>query len=108
MRITITAVSRIARHDGALDGRRTAPARKRGGMQVEAAEPRRGEDGFGQQQPVGDDDGGIGAESGERRCSGSPLRLAGVRTGMPALSAKRCTGDFCSAMPRPAGRGGCV
>ena len=77
-------------------------------MQVEAAETRRIEDRSGQQQAVGDDDGGIGGVRGEGRlvCL-APLKLAGVSTGMPAASANVCTGDLRSAMPRPAARGGC-
>ena len=55
----------VAGHDGPLDGRRSAPARQRGGVQVEAAEARRSEDRPRQQQPVGDDDRGIRIERGK-------------------------------------------
>ena len=37
MRMTVAAVSRIAGHDGALDGGGAAPARQGRGVQVEAA-----------------------------------------------------------------------
>ena len=72
MRITITAVSRVAGHDGALDRRGAAPARQLGRVQIEASEARRLEHGRRQQQSVGDDDGGVGGVA--RRTS--PYRLA--------------------------------
>ena len=37
----------------------------------------------------------------------SVFKEIGVRTSMPQASAWACTGDLRSAMPRPAGRGGC-
>ena len=67
MRMTITAVSRVAGHDGALDRRGAAPARQLRGVQVEAAEARRLEHGRRQDQAVGDDDGDVGGVRGERR-----------------------------------------
>ncbi len=74
---------RIARHDGALDRCRAAPTRQRGGVHVEAAEARGGEDGWRQEEAVGDDDSGVGAEIGKE------LLLFGV------LQCARCAdGDF--------------
>ena len=50
----------VAGHDGALDRRGAAPARQQRGVDVDAAEPRRLENGLGQDQAIGDDDGDIG------------------------------------------------
>ena len=56
----------VAGQDGALDGRRAAPARQQRGMDVDAAEPGRIEDGVGQNKAVGGDHGGIGAQRRDR------------------------------------------
>ena len=52
----------ITRHHGALDGRGAAPARQQGAMQIEAAQPGRIQNGFGQQQAVSDHHRGIEAQ----------------------------------------------
>ena len=56
MRMTHHAGLRIACHDRALDRRGAAPARQQRAVQIEAAQPRRIQDRFRQDQPVGDDD----------------------------------------------------
>ena len=56
----------VAREQGALDRRGAAPARQQRGVQVDAAETWRLEDGFGQDQTVGGDHGEIRAQAGER------------------------------------------
>ncbi len=55
----------VPRHDRPLNGRGAAPAGQCRGVQVEAAEPRRGEDSGGQQEPIRNDDGGVGMKRGE-------------------------------------------
>ena len=80
----------VAGQDGALDRRRAAPARQQRGMDVEAAEPRRGQDRRRQDQAVGDDHGRIETESGE------------VRLLCRDLSA---TPECAPAMPRSSGNG---
>ena len=50
---------RIACHDGALKGCCPAPARQKGGVEVEAAVFHAFQNGFWQQQPISDNDGGI-------------------------------------------------
>ena len=45
-----------------MDGRRTAPARQQGPVDVDAAQHRRVEEAFGQDVPVGHDHGGIEIE----------------------------------------------
>ena len=57
----------VAGHDRPLDRGRAAPARQERGMPVIAAEPRSGQDRLGQEQPIGDDHGDIGAERAKRR-----------------------------------------
>jgi hypothetical protein len=52
----------IARHDRALDRRGAAPTRQQRPVQVDAAEPRRGENREGQDQAIGGDDGGVHGE----------------------------------------------
>ena len=47
-----------------------------------------------------------GARSAKRIASSALRRLRGVWTARPSRSAVSWTGDFRSAMPRPAGRGG--
>ena len=59
----------IARHDRAVDRRGAAPARQQRGMQVEAAERHGIEDRLRQDQPIGDDDRGIGAMRAESACA---------------------------------------
>ena len=56
----------IARHDGALDRRGTAPARQQRGMDMK--QPSRGASriGRGEQEAIGDDHGGIGFQVAER------------------------------------------
>ena len=51
---------------------------------------------------------GVVASSAGNHAQGVALsgKLAGVKTGIPRASAKRCTGDLVSVIPRPAGRGG--
>ena len=100
----------VAGHDGALDGRGAAPARQQRGVAVEGAEPRSLEDRDRQQQPVGHDDGGIGAEDrGRPAARPRPSARPACAPSMPSRSASRCTGDGVSSRPRrPAGRGGCV
>ena len=55
----------VAGHDRALNGRRAAPARKQGRMHVQAAERRRIQDGFRQDQAIGGDHGNIGRQASE-------------------------------------------
>jgi hypothetical protein len=55
----------VARHDGAVDRGRAAPAGQERGVDVEAAEARGIEDGLRQDQAIGDDDGDIRAKGGE-------------------------------------------
>ena len=76
----IMPVSRVAGHDGALDGRGAAPARQQRGMAIVAAEPRALEDRLGQNQAVGDDHGDIGAESPKRLLLASLFSDSGVST----------------------------
>ena len=75
-------------------------------MDVEAAEPRRIEDGLRQQQAIGHDHRRIGLERREARLFLGAFSETGVRTSMPCAAAKAWTGEGRSAMPRPAGRGG--
>ena len=51
---------RVSGHDGAVDRRSAAPARQQRCMQIEAAERHRLQDRLGQEQAVGDHDGGVG------------------------------------------------
>ena len=57
----------VARHDGALDRRRAPPARQQRGVQVEAPLGRRVENGFRQDQAIGDDDRDVGLVAGKER-----------------------------------------
>ena len=76
-------------------------------MQVEAAEPRRIQDGLGQEQAIGHDDRGIEIERRERRLLAPRLSAtAACAPASLARSANLWTGDGSSAMPRPLGRGG--
>ena len=51
---------RVARFNGAVDGGGTAPAWQQRGVDVQAAQGRRGQGPGGQDQPIGGDDHGIG------------------------------------------------
>ncbi len=85
-----------------------AAPRQRGSSEpCRLRQPSRGASRIGlrQDEPVGDDDGDIGAERGEFGRASALRRLLGVRTGMPNRSATRWTGEGRSSMPRPAGRG---
>ena len=87
IRITMTPVSRVAGHDGALDGRRAPPARQQRGVEVEAAAgaARRGSPSAGsarrrrpRRRP---------ARGGEPLLPSAARSDFGVRTGMPKRSA---------------------
>ena len=55
----------ITGHDSALNGRGAAPARQQGTMQIEAAQPGRIQNGFGQQQAVSHHNSGIETQRSE-------------------------------------------
>ncbi len=57
----------VPRHDRPLDGRRAAPAGQERGVEVEAAQPRRVENGGGQDLAEGHHHGGVEAEGREGR-----------------------------------------
>ena len=73
-------------------------------------QPKRGASriGLGQDQPIGDDDRGIGIESAEALLLLRALQAALALHRKAASSAAWCTGDLRKAMPRPAARGGWV
>jgi hypothetical protein len=67
---------RVAGEDGALDRRRAAPARQQRSVNIDGAEARQREHRLGQNQPVGRDHHGVGADRVEAR-----LRLLIVQAG---------------------------
>ncbi len=96
----------VARHDGAVDRSGAAPARQQRGVQVEAAERRRIENGLRQDHAIGDDDGRIGVVRAEflerfRRLQRRRRQHRNARAARASCS----TGVGCSFMPRPAGFG---
>jgi len=80
---------RIARHDGALNRRGAPPARQERCVQIEAAEPRRSQDGLGQKHAIGHDDCGIHTKRRERR-----LFLRIFQRERRAHRQSRCVGEF--------------
>ena len=53
MPMMVTPVCAVPGQDGALDRGRPAPARQQGGVDIDAAQARGGQDALGQQQPIG-------------------------------------------------------
>ena len=71
------AGSAVAGQDGALNGRRAAPARQQGRMDVEASEPRYRERLRRQDQAIGDHHPGIDVQAAQQLERRGDLKLAG-------------------------------
>ena len=98
----------IAREDGGGDRAGAAMSGQQGGMQIQGASGRHGQDRRWHELAVVGEHEQVGRQPSDGLDGLGRRRRSGVRVGSPRISARRCTGVGVRVPPRPTGRAGAV